>query len=96
MKNEFYVYIMSTATRVIYIGYTGNLERRVYEHKNRLIEGFTSRYNFTKLVYFEAAPDGRAAVERENQLKGWLRAKKVQLISEMNPAWEDLSKRWFD
>jgi putative endonuclease len=96
MKNEFYVYIMSSATRVLYIGYTGNLERRVYEHKNKLVEGFTAKYNVSRLVYFEHAPNGRAAVERENQLKGWLRAKKVQLINEMNPAWEDLSKEWFE
>jgi putative endonuclease len=87
---------MSSATRVLYIGYTNNLERRVYEHKNKLIKGFTSKYNINRLVYFEPAPNGKAALEREQQLKGWLRARKVELINEMNPTWDDLSKSWFN
>jgi putative endonuclease len=85
---------MSSATHRIYIGVTNNLERRVYEHKNKLIPGFTAQYNMTELVYFEQTPDVRSAIEREKQLKGWLRVKKIALITEDNPDWNDLSLTW--
>lgn len=93
--NQYYVYMMSNHSRTLYIGITNNLQRRVYEHKHKPIEGFRSKYNCTQLVYFESTGDVRSAIEREKQLKGWLRAKKVALIESMNPEWDDLSKDWF-
>jgi putative endonuclease len=91
---EYYVYIMANRSRTLYTGVTNDLQRRVYEHKQKLVPGFTSRYNIDRLVYFEATPDVRSAIEREKQIKGWLRAKKIKLIESMNPAWEDLSWDW--
>ena len=73
---------------------TNNLEKRVYEHKNKLIEGFTKRYNIKKLVYFEAGNDIHSVIEREKQIKGWLRVKKIALIESKNPGWEDLSLKF--
>lgn len=93
MKN-YYVYIMANRTRMLYTGVTNNLERRVYEHKNRIIPGFTSRYNITRLVYYKVFSDIRDAIAREKQIKGWLRAKKIALIESMNPKWNDLSEEW--
>jgi len=92
--NNYYVYILSNTARTLYIGVTSNLERRLYEHKNKLIEGFTKKYNLTKLVYYETTMDIRSAICREKQLKGWLRIKKIGLIEENNPAWDDLSLSW--
>jgi putative endonuclease len=92
---QYYVYIMSSRTRTLYIGVTNNLERRVYEHKQKLIEGFTKKYDLRKLVWFEATNDIREAIAAEKRLKGWLRVKKVTLIEEMNPGWEDRSAGWF-
>ena len=94
--NTYYVYILCNwNNKVLYIGVTNNLERRVYEHKNKLIEGFTSKYNINKLVYFEDASDIKAAIAREKQLKGWNREKKNNLIETMNPEWKDLSESWY-
>ena len=91
---QYYVYIMSSRSRVIYIGVTNDLPRRVYEHQHRLVRGFTQRYHVTQLVYFEVAADIRAAITREKQLKGWTRQKKIALITAHNPAWHDLSATW--
>jgi putative endonuclease len=88
---RYYVYIMTNKSHTLYTGVTNNLHRRVYEHKHKLIPGFTSRYNITQLVYFEETPDVRSALEREKQIKGWLRAKKIALIESLNPQWNDLS-----
>ena len=77
---------------VLYVGITNNLSRRVYEHRNGLIEGFTQRYNVHKLVWFEECRDVNAAIAREKQLKGWIRSKKEALIRQMNPDWRDLSE----
>jgi putative endonuclease len=93
---RYYVYIMTNKSRTLYTGITGNLERRVYEHRHKLIPGFTSKYNITKLVYYEETQDVRAAIAREKQIKGWLRAKKIALIESVNPQWEDLSLRWHE
>lgn len=93
---KYYVYIMASRSRVIYTGVTNNLERRVYEHKNKLVEGFTSKYNVTRLVYFEETNDVHAALNREKQIKGWLRAKKTALIESVNPQWKDLSLEWYE
>lgn len=92
----YYVYIMTNYTNmVLYIGVTNNLERRIIEHKNKLNKGFTQRYNVKKLVYFETTANIDSAIEREKQLKGWIRAKKVELINNSNPEWTDLSSGWF-
>ena len=92
MNKNYYVYIMTNCKNtVLYIGVTNNLERRVYEHKNKLIEGFSKRYNLNKLVYFECSQDIVIAIEREKQLKGWLRSKKISLIESVNPNWNDLA-----
>ena len=95
MSKEYYVYIMTNKSRTLYTGVTNNLVRRVYEHKNKLIPGFTSKYNIRFLVYYEATSSIQSAIEREKQIKGWLRAKKVALINSMNPEWKDLSEEWF-
>ena len=94
---KYYVYIMSNQSRTLYIGMTNNLERRVYEHKNKILEGFTSTYNLTKLVWFAETEYVNEAIAREKQLKGWTRARKKALIEieETNPAWDDLSAEWF-
>lgn len=78
-----------------YTGMTSDLERRVYEHRQKLLDGFTSRYNVRHLVYFETTSDVHAAIEREKQVKDWRRAKKIALIESMNPDWRDLADRWF-
>ncbi|MBR0446060.1 MAG: GIY-YIG nuclease family protein [Oscillospiraceae bacterium] len=91
----YYVYILSNwCDSVLYIGVTNNLLRRLYEHRNHLVEGFAEKYQTNKLVYFEATGDVRVALEREKQLKGWNRAKKNALISINNPQWKDLSADW--
>ena len=92
--NEYYVYIMTNKSRTLYTGVTSELGKRVFEHKNHLIEGFTKRYKITKLVYYEATNDVWEAIVREKQIKGWLRRKKIELIELMNPDWRDLSEEW--
>jgi putative endonuclease len=91
---HYYVYIMTNRSRSLYTGVTNNLVRRVYEHQHKLVEGFTKKYNITILVYYEETSDVRAALAREKQIKGWLRAKKMALIESMNPNWDDLSREW--
>jgi len=92
---QYYVYIMTNRSRTLYTGVTDNLERRVYEHKHKLVPGFTSRYNITRLAYYEATSDVWAAIAREKQIKGWLRSKKIALIESANPDWKDLSVELF-
>jgi putative endonuclease len=82
---EYYVYIMTNGVRTLYIGVTNDLVRRVFEHKQKLTEGFTKRYNITMLVYHEATTNIEAAIAREKQLKSWRRSKKVNLIESLNP-----------
>jgi putative endonuclease len=83
---------MSNKSRTLYTGVTNDLKRRVFEHKRKLIPGFTSKYNLTKLVYFETTTDINLAITREKQIKGWLRTKKITLIESINPDWKDLSE----
>ena len=91
----YYVYILTNNyNTVLYIGVTNDLERRLYEHKNELANGFTKKYHVHKLVCFETTPDAYAAITREKQLKGWTRAKKEALIAAQNPDWHDLSTDW--
>jgi putative endonuclease len=87
----YHVYIMASASRVLYVGVTGDLLRRVLEHKQKRVPGFTSRYRATELVYFEPFGDVRVAIAREKQIKGWLRSRKIALIEAFNPRWQDLS-----
>ena len=91
---EYYVYIMSNHSRTLYTGVTSNLQQRVLQHKNKLVEGFTNRYNLNQLVYYEVGQDVQAAIVREKQIKGWSRIKKVALIETTNPFWNDLSADW--
>jgi putative endonuclease len=92
--SEYYVYIMTNGKRTLYTGVTNNLYRRVSEHKEKLIPGFTKRYNIDYLVYVENTSDVVAAITREKQIKGWTRAKKISLIESSNPEWRDLSLDW--
>lgn len=91
----YYVYILSSRYRALYTGVTGDLQRRMYQHRNKLLKGFTSQYSVTRLVYFESMNDVRAAIAREKQIKGWSRSKKLALIRSMNPDWRDLARDWF-
>ena len=87
----YYVYILTNRhNKVLYTGVTNNIKRRVYEHKNKLVEGFTQKYNVDKLVYFEMFKDIRLALNREKEIKGWVRIKKIALIEEKNSNWDDL------
>ena len=92
---HYYVYLLTNWNdKVMYIGVTGNLEKRIYEHKNKLIEGFTKKYNIDKLVYFEETRDVESAIAREKEIKKWRREKKNNLVIASNPDWEDLSEGW--
>ncbi len=92
--HQYYVYIMSSPSRTLYTGMTNDLQRRVYEHKQKLIPGFTASYNINRLAYFEETSDVKSAIAREKQIKGWTRAKKIALIESTNPQWQDLSADW--
>ena len=92
---NFYVYILTNwNNKVMYVGMTNNLERRMYEHKNKLVDGFTKKYNVNKLVYYEHVTDVRAAIAREKEIKKWRREKKNRSVMTMNPEWKDLSLEW--
>ncbi|MCW5853212.1 MAG: GIY-YIG nuclease family protein [Anaerolineae bacterium] len=91
-ERNFYVYMLTNASRMLYTGMTNNLARRIYEHKHKLVEGFTSQYNLTTLVWYEATTDVRSAIQREKEIKGWRRSKKIALIDALNPMWRDLSE----
>lgn len=87
----YYVYILTNKSNsVMYIGVTNDIARRIYEHRNHMVAGFTDKYHVTKLVYVETASDVRDAIQREKQLKGWTRAKKNALVESANPSWRDL------
>ena len=91
---QYYVYIMASYRGTLYTGVSNDLLRRVYEHRHKLVPGFTKTYNVSKLVYFEETEDVRSAIAREKQIKGWLRSKKVALIESVNPYWKDISEGW--
>jgi putative endonuclease len=96
MTKTYCGYILASKRNgTLYIGITNDLERRLYEHKNNLVAGFTSRYNVHNLVYYESANDVNAALQREKQLKRWTRKWKLELIEKENPGWNDLSIDWF-
>ena len=92
---DYWVYILTSRdNKVMYVGVTNDLVRRLYEHKTKLTGGFTAKYNVHRLVYFESTPSIEAAITREKQLKGWSRAKKNALVATANPDWKDLSEEW--
>jgi len=94
-EKVYFAYIVASRSHTLYIGMTGNLLKRVFEHKQRRHEGFSATYNCNRLVWFERFASPQSAIAREKQLKGWIRAKKIGLIEELNPAWNDLSEGWY-
>jgi putative endonuclease len=97
MAKKYYVYILTNKTnRVLYVGVTNNILKRVLQHKQKIHGGFTKRYNVTKLIHYEETEDVRFAILREKEIKGWLREKKMKLIKENNPEFEDLSQEWYE
>jgi putative endonuclease len=91
-RKSYHVYLLTNRSGTLYTGLTSDLERRVYEHKHKLVDGFTKKYNVGILVYYEATDDIRAAIGREKQIKAWRRSKRIALIESMNPQWQDLSR----
>lgn len=87
---QYCVYIMTNKSGTLYIGVTSNLQKRIWEHKNKVVGGFTKKYNIDRLIYFEQTENVMSALEREKQLKKWGRQKKIDLINKANPEWEDL------
>jgi putative endonuclease len=91
---DYFVYVLGSKSGVLYVGVTSDLARRLFEHKQKLVEGFTSKYNVSRLVYFETFENITDAIAREKQIKGWRRSKKITLIELTNPTWRDLSEGW--
>ena len=93
-EKQFYVYMFTNKPYgVIYVGVTSNLTKRAYEHKNKIVEGFTQKYNLTRLVYYEIAETAEVAITREKKLKRWPREWKINIINAFNPGWDDLYER---
>jgi len=95
-QNQYHVYIITNKSGTLYTGITNDIKKRVYEHKNKLIPGFTEKYNISRLIYFETFGDVYSAISREKTIKGWLRKKKIELIQKTNPDWKDLAEDWYD
>jgi putative endonuclease len=96
MDEKFYfTYVVASRSLTLYIGMTSDLQRRIFEHKRKLHEGFSATYNCDRLVWFERFVEVYEAISREKQLKGWTRAKKIALIERTNPTWIDLSEEWY-
>ncbi len=94
-EQRYFVYLLTNwNNKVMYVGVTNNIERRIYEHKNKTVQGFTEKYNVSKPVYFEETNDVTSAISREKEIKKWRREKRNTLVHGMNPEWEDLSKEW--
>jgi putative endonuclease len=87
---------MTNKSKTLYTGMTNDIKKRVYEHKNKLIPGFTDKYNINRLIYFETFSDVYSAITREKTIKGWLRKKKIELIHKTNPEWKKLAEDWYD
>jgi putative endonuclease len=93
LTKSYYVYLLTNWNhRVMYVGVTNDLKRRLYEHKNKMVEGFSEKYNLNKLVYFEETQDVHTAIIREKEIKKWRREKKNQLVNQINPEWQDLNE----
>jgi putative endonuclease len=95
-EGAYFTYIVASRSHTFYVGVTGDLRKRVFEHKWKEHDGFTERYNCDRLVWFESYQDVRKAIAREKQVKHWRRDKKIALIEKSNPAWIDLSRDWYD
>jgi putative endonuclease len=93
---RFFVYILASRSRVLYTGVTRDLVRRVHQHRSGQVPGFTQQYHVTRLVYFEETPSARSAFDRERQIKGWSREKKIRLVESTNTGWLDLAADWFE
>ena len=96
MELAYFVYILSSRSRNLYVGVTSNPIRRMWEHRTHAVPGHTARYRINRLVYFETFADPACAIAREKRIKGWLRCRKIALIEQTNPTWEDLAKGWFE
>jgi putative endonuclease len=94
VKGTYFIYLLASRSRVLYVGVTNDLERRVFEHKHKLVRGFTAKYDVDRLLYFEPTSNVLAAIAREKEIKGWRRSRKVALIESINPSWQDLSSDW--
>lgn len=95
-EGSYFTYIVASQSRTLYIGVTSNLRKRVYQHKWKEFDGFTSKYNCDRLVWFERYQEVTTAIAREKQIKGWTREKKITLIETTNSAWVDLSREWYE
>ena len=93
-EHEYFVYIVCSNSGTLYLGMTNSIYRRVLQHKRGEVEGFSAKYNCTRLVYYEGFDDVRKAIDREKQLKRWVRRKKIALIESKNPRWADLAEKW--
>ena len=93
---HYYVYLMASRSRTLYTGLSNSIGRRVWEHKQGLVPGFTKKYTVHRLVYFEVYNDVRRAIEREKEIKAWRREKKVELVNSVNPTWHDLAEQWYE
>jgi putative endonuclease len=93
---QYYVYIMANQSRTLYVGVTGNIKKRVHQHKQKIVDGFASKYNIDRLVYYEAFGDVNSAIAAEKTIKGRRREKKIALIQTDNPNWRDLSDGWYE
>jgi putative endonuclease len=92
---QFWVYIAGSRTGTLYVGVTNDLKRRMAEHRERRVPGFTSQYGVDRLLHFEETSDVFSAIAREKQIKGWRSSKKVCLIQSQNPGWRDLAAEWY-
>jgi len=95
-EGSYFTYIVASRSHTLYIGVTGDLRKRIFQHKWKEFGGFTEKYNCDRLVWFERYQEIATAIAREKQLKGWRREKKIALIERMNPTWVDLSREWYD
>ncbi len=93
---QYYVYILSGSRGTLYIGVTNDLVRRMNEHRQALVKGFTQKYKVKRLIYYEETSSIEAAIEREKQIKGWRRERKLALVKSVNPRYEDLAEDWFE
>jgi putative endonuclease len=94
-RRSYCVYIMGSLSGTLYVGFTGNLHKRIFEHKFHQMEGFTKKYEVERLLYWASFDDVHKAIAREKQLKGWSRVKKITLIESRNPYWLDLAREWY-
>ena len=96
MNKQFYIYILASKTRRLYIGVTSDLKKRVWQHREKITDGFAEKYNIRRLVYYEVSQNAESSILREKRLKNWPRKWKLRLIEGHNPEWNDLAEEWFD